>query len=282
MGNEKDGFDSGKAELFEQLGHPIRIRILESLYGAPLSFSELKKFTGIESNGHLTFHLGKLGGLVKTNTDGDYALTDEGRCSFRLVGMTDWYRKAPVGDGAPRKRRLSARAAIIILGLLLVGSLAANAWAAKSLGDCSYQVGQMRESLFEIESSRLAVMAHYASNAYEALQGGDNQTAVENLRSLGTAMDRGWAHIRLLGGNYSKLVDSVGAIIYDSYWAGGIIDDMAGGTLTHNQTLGLKTYSDTLMRLNNDMTDITHGGAISDVDYYISAFRELWYSYRYL
>lgn len=46
-------FDSSRAELFEALGHPVRMKILEFLGKAPLGFSELKKKVGIESSGHL-------------------------------------------------------------------------------------------------------------------------------------------------------------------------------------------------------------------------------------
>ncbi len=35
----------------------------------------------------LTFHLGKLGNFIKTDANGDYALTDDGRSSFKLIGM---------------------------------------------------------------------------------------------------------------------------------------------------------------------------------------------------
>lgn len=79
------GFDSTTwAELFEELGHPVRMRILQSLGEAQLSFSELKRKVGIESSGHLQFHLGKLDGLVRI-LGGDYALTDDGREALRLM-----------------------------------------------------------------------------------------------------------------------------------------------------------------------------------------------------
>ncbi|MDA4124434.1 MAG: winged helix-turn-helix domain-containing protein [Thaumarchaeota archaeon] len=63
-GDGRGGFDSARAELFEALGHPNRIRILQAMREGPLGFAELKRQVGIESSGHLTFHLGKLGGLV--------------------------------------------------------------------------------------------------------------------------------------------------------------------------------------------------------------------------
>jgi DNA-binding transcriptional ArsR family regulator len=80
---EKD-FDSSRAELFEALGHPTRVKILEALAERPMGFAELRREVGIESGGHLQFHLGKLTGLVGTTGSGSYALTDEGREAIRV------------------------------------------------------------------------------------------------------------------------------------------------------------------------------------------------------
>ena len=87
MGTDKSSneFDLREAELFEALGHPTRIRILQMLNANPLGFSELKKKIGIDSSGHLTFHLSKLVGLVKTNPEGRYCLTDSGREALRVT-----------------------------------------------------------------------------------------------------------------------------------------------------------------------------------------------------
>jgi DNA-binding transcriptional ArsR family regulator len=63
-------FNTSRAELFEALGHPIRIKILQALERKPMGFAELKKATGIESSGHLSFHLTKLEGLLKVGVDG--------------------------------------------------------------------------------------------------------------------------------------------------------------------------------------------------------------------
>jgi DNA-binding transcriptional ArsR family regulator len=79
MSQNENHFDSSRAELFEALGHPTRVKILRTLAERPMSFSELKRETGIESSGHLQFHLGKLSSLVKTDAVGNYTLTDEGR-----------------------------------------------------------------------------------------------------------------------------------------------------------------------------------------------------------
>lgn len=78
-------FDSERAELFEALGHETRIRILQILEESPSSFSELKKGVNIESSGNLSFHLGKLGNLIGTDSNGDYLLTDDGKEAVRVI-----------------------------------------------------------------------------------------------------------------------------------------------------------------------------------------------------
>ena len=59
-----------------------------------MSFSELKRAVGIESSGHLQFHLGKLAGLIKTDESGNYVLTDDGRGAL-LVAQTALRSEVP-------------------------------------------------------------------------------------------------------------------------------------------------------------------------------------------
>jgi DNA-binding transcriptional ArsR family regulator len=127
-----DSFNASRAEVFEALGHPTRIRILQTLSQKSLSYADLKRGTGIESNGLLAFHLGKLAGLVKQNAEGDYALTDEGREALRISEVS----KGEVGR-APKTGKLvrtplqKAILAGLIIGLVVLGSVAV------------YQQGQM-------------------------------------------------------------------------------------------------------------------------------------------
>uniref|UniRef100_A0A7C3J442 ArsR family transcriptional regulator n=1 Tax=Candidatus Methanomethylicus mesodigestus TaxID=1867258 RepID=A0A7C3J442_9CREN len=83
------GFDRSRAELFEALGHPTRIRILKALSASDMSFSDLKRSVGIDSNGLLSFHLSKLSGLIRTTEAGLYALTDEGKEALRTTSYNE-------------------------------------------------------------------------------------------------------------------------------------------------------------------------------------------------
>lgn len=116
--DQNDSFNSSRAEVFEALGHPTRMRILQTLSERPLGFSELKRETGIESGGLLTFHLGKLSDLVKLNSEGSYALTDEGREALRIIEVSKKQQ-----EGGPGRRlaiRLPHQKAILAGALVLL------------------------------------------------------------------------------------------------------------------------------------------------------------------
>jgi len=68
-----------EVELFQAISHPVRIKILEALVEKPMGFAELGRAVGIESGGHLSFHLTKLGHLIRTNLQGNYIITSEGK-----------------------------------------------------------------------------------------------------------------------------------------------------------------------------------------------------------
>jgi DNA-binding transcriptional ArsR family regulator len=128
--DRSSGFDRSRAELFEALGHPVRIRILHTLAVEPMGFSELKRSLGIESSGHLQFHLGRLDGLVRLLPDGRYTLTDDGREALLVVGKPETMGQASPESGQWERRLLSdhnirvgnlvASALLIALGSFLV------------------------------------------------------------------------------------------------------------------------------------------------------------------
>ena len=119
---DASSFDKSRAELFEALGHPVRIRILHALQEGPLGFSELKRRIGIESSGHLQFHLGRLDGLVQTSSDGNYSITDDGREALWMADMmqTDG-ESLRVNRSTTRLNRLTIASALLVA--LLVAAL---------------------------------------------------------------------------------------------------------------------------------------------------------------
>lgn len=122
---EHSEFNEARAELFETLGHHTRIRILQALSRKPMGFAELKRETGIESGGLLSFHLGKLGHLVKTTEEGDYSLSDEGREALRVIGTISSEERE--GKVTPKVlnggRRLKVVAVVLVIALVALGGL---------------------------------------------------------------------------------------------------------------------------------------------------------------
>ncbi len=131
MGSEGD-FNQDRAELFEALGHPTRIRILQALSVAPMGFSELKREAGIDSNGLMAFHLGKLGGLVRATPEGGYALTDDGKEALRSVIANAGLRNnGPASIISQKKATILAVA--LVLTIVASGVLAWNWHCASQL-----------------------------------------------------------------------------------------------------------------------------------------------------
>jgi hypothetical protein len=50
-----------------------------------VGFADLKKKLGIESSGHIQYHLNKLNDLVKTDEYGKYTLSDQGKDALLSV-----------------------------------------------------------------------------------------------------------------------------------------------------------------------------------------------------
>jgi DNA-binding HxlR family transcriptional regulator len=118
-----DGFSKERAELFEALGHPMRLEILRALSESPLGFADLKRKMNVTSSGHLAHHLEKLDGLVRTTPEGLYSLTDEGKEALRIVSVSKESASDKVQNG---KRLVISRAVLagLVAALILLASVA--------------------------------------------------------------------------------------------------------------------------------------------------------------
>jgi len=118
-------FDVTKAELFEAISHPVRIKILEALDGKPMGFAELGRVVGIESGGHLSFHLTKLRHLIKTNPLGNYTLTGEGKeALWTIYALQKSSREtSAVAGQTPIRHRslLKPAVAVILIAVVVLG-----------------------------------------------------------------------------------------------------------------------------------------------------------------
>jgi len=122
--------DRQRAEVFDALGHPTRIVILKALSEGAMGFAELKKRIGIESSGHLQHHLSKLDGLIKTDEQGKYCLSEQGKDALLSVQTVE--EMAASGEkaggfcinGWSGKKVLKAAVALLAIMLVTSSSLA--------------------------------------------------------------------------------------------------------------------------------------------------------------
>jgi DNA-binding transcriptional ArsR family regulator len=123
--NEMENKDEStrRAELFDILAHPVRIRILKMLQQNPMSFSELKRALGIESSGHLQYHLEKLCDLVKQDAYGKYIMSDDAKEVMRFTEIVEQMGAAkPVRFWRPStlKKALSLMVIVLLVSIVTI------------------------------------------------------------------------------------------------------------------------------------------------------------------
>ncbi len=125
--SEFPDFNVAKAEIFEAISHPLRIRILEALNAKPMGFAELGRAVGIESGGHLSFHLNKLRHLVKLNKEGNYALTGDGREALwsvtALQKSTNAITPTAVRVTVRHRSLLKPILAVVVISIVVLGGV---------------------------------------------------------------------------------------------------------------------------------------------------------------
>lgn len=132
---DSSAFDASRAELFEALSHPLRVRILQVLGARPQRFSELKHTLGIESSGHLSFHLEKLGNLVKTTLDGDYELSNEGTEALRLFITLNQVNESPSVLMALKDSLFNRKIVTVSLLLIIIAGFIISSSSLRNLQD---------------------------------------------------------------------------------------------------------------------------------------------------
>ena len=154
MSEEENHFDSSRAELFEALGHPIRVKILRTLEARPMGFAELKREVGIESSGHLQFHLGKLAGLVGTTSDGFYTLTDDGREALRVATVTSQSHHR--GSGWTWNLLPAAKATLVVVVVALIMLSAFAVVQQQQITSLNQSLSQQQAGTVVINGTRYA------------------------------------------------------------------------------------------------------------------------------
>jgi len=266
-----------KEALFDSLGHPLRIKILESVKEAPLAFSEIKKKIGIESSGHLTFHLDKLKGLVRANTDGNYELTDDGKEALRLISVFNANVKEHSEPKISWKNSSNTVWAVAIIAVVVISAVSISCGYAINLALRDEQGKQRAYGLFwvNIDNARVGL-----NDAVAAIGTSDYSTARSDLAKADAYLDIivfQSSEIIALGQDFAKLSDEGLHYIYllkptlDKIDESLVNESVSQGQVTFLENLALALYT-----LRESMQHAEGGPyTIADVDGKINLFEAL-------
>jgi DNA-binding transcriptional ArsR family regulator len=155
--------DIERAEVFDALGHPMRIGILKLLSREPLSFADLKKKTQIDSSGHLQHHLTKLDGLIKTDEHGKYCLSDVGNDA--LFAMQTVETASRRGERSRGSYSLRARTLLNIAVLALAVCMIVSAFYLSNYGSfVATQALQNAQNQLQNQVNNVTQYAKYVQN----------------------------------------------------------------------------------------------------------------------
>jgi hypothetical protein len=131
----------------------------------------------MESNGLLTFHLGKMRDLVRLNPEGNYALTDEGKEALRIVEAS---RKQPEGPSGQRPAlHLSHQKALLaglLVALIVLGS--ATVYQQEQIGTLNHEISSDTVAINGVEYRYLSVPLQSVFDAKTIVFEGVNFTAI--------------------------------------------------------------------------------------------------------
>ncbi|MDH5483561.1 MAG: winged helix-turn-helix domain-containing protein [Candidatus Bathyarchaeota archaeon] len=105
--------------IFTSLKHPIRRKILRTLFESPRSFSDMQEEFRIESP-HLTYHLENLGDLVFKNADGKYALLPLGKAATSMMYNVEEKPTKTFPHFTLPSKRWKVLSSILMIGLILI------------------------------------------------------------------------------------------------------------------------------------------------------------------
>jgi len=272
------GEELSKEALFDSMGHPMRVKILEAVIGDPLSFSEIKRKVGIDSSGHLTFHLDKLKGLLKVNADGNYELTDDGKEALRLVSVFSTMRKEP--PDAPKKdwkKNCSIVWACALIVVVVISAATINAACNTAVVIRNDQGKYYTWMMFwmNVDDARVNVHeAMHAVNANDFCAARYELAVAEVYLDLVVSQSSG---LISLGEQYSDLYNEG---LYNIHLLKPMLsrigESMANGSVSDGQMTFLENLASALQFLLNNLHYETGGPyAIVDVDAVINRLKVL-------
>lgn len=269
--------DAMKGTFFDSLGHPMRIKILESLSVSPLSFSGLKKKVGIESSGHLTFHLDKLKGFLRVNTDGNYELTDDGKEALRLVSIFSNTNKEPkpqkANNGWKKGNIVWAVALVAIVGIsfLSINMIYVHAISLQDdrLGDTGF--ANFKTNVYFAQSHVSTARALISHQDYDSAR----MELVRAEVALGFLSLTSWS-LPTIGSDFSALYDQV---LYKIYllkpYLSSVEQSLADGSVTSEQTAFLSKLDASLQYLFENLVETEQRKSVTNLDIIVDNFSTL-------
>ncbi len=243
---DRDSFNIARAELFEALGHPTRIRILELLAASPMSFSDLKKALSIESSGRLQFHLGKLDTLVKVVSEGQYALSDEGR---EALQVSETRRIEP---NHPSKAERQRKVAGAVIAILIITTIALSGYAFTLFN----QINEMKLDTYEIMRNDVLFAKQALNQTADSLLRNDSRGALFFMDDALSFFDRSrYTSSVWLSDDYRKLYSSI-SLLFPYYIGDRLLDirsAIAEGTVTQEDITYIQECDEFFWNLYWDM-----------------------------
>lgn len=218
--------DSAKAELFDAVGHPVRVRILRALDKKPLNFSELKEVVGTESSGHLTWHLDKLSRLVEADPNRVYRLTAKGEEALALVDAAAESDRLASSAGVQRRRPawkavLLAGLVLFLVGLALVSAANVGVGSAGSANNsvplAQYAQGEYVSKPFNLSSSVFLTVAS-PNPGYDLVS--SSQLSVVTLQNVGQYAASPTSSSTSAGGSVSTYQGLTGSYTIVEFYSG--------------------------------------------------------------
>ena len=134
--------------VFTALKHPIRRKILRTLYENPRSFTDMQNMFNV-NGAVLTYHLEAMKDLVSKTEEGKYKLSDMGEGAMALMERVEEPPKTPTGSSSPKRKRrlLIVQAALVFAAIILLvsGSYLASMTSVRVYYDLPYQSLSVKE-----------------------------------------------------------------------------------------------------------------------------------------
>lgn len=155
-GSDEVDKERRQVEVFDALGHPTRIMILKALSEEPMGFADLKKKLNMESSGHIQHHLSKLAGLIKTDDNGKYTLSDQGKDALISVETVEKVAKSGTrqnGKAHSGIKNVALKSVVIALAFLLVATSTIAFLEYRNASSYQNAIGQLNSTVDQLNSS---------------------------------------------------------------------------------------------------------------------------------